>query len=74
MVKGIQAGDVERHPASEEEKRGHTLNDKEVKIFGKIEESEMDTRILCVVAGGKLAFSFRKVKAGHGWFLPYLQS
>ena len=62
MVEAIPAGNMKRHPASEEEERCHTRNNEKVKVLGKIEETEMDTGILGVITGGKLTFGLRKVE------------
>ena len=62
VVEGIPSGDVERHPATEEEEGSDTCHNKEVEIFSKIEESEVDTGIFSVVAGGELTFGLRQVK------------
>ena len=61
-IEAVPASDVERHPAAEEQQRGNAGNDKQVEVFGQIEETEMDTGILSVVTGGKFTFSFGKVK------------
>ena len=39
----VPAGNMERHPAAKEKQRGHTADNKQVEIFGKVEETEMDT-------------------------------
>ena len=49
-------------PAAEEKEGGHTRHDEEVKIFGEVEESEVDTGILRVVTCRQLALGFGKVK------------
>ena len=62
IIETIPAGDVERHPTAEEHQGGDTRHDEEVKILSEIEETEMDTGILGVVAGGELMFSLGEVE------------
>ena len=47
---------MERHPAAKEKQRGHTADNKQVEIFGKVEETEMDTGVFRMVACCELAF------------------
>ena len=62
MVERFPTGDVERHPTTEEEQRCHAGNDEEVEVLGEVEETEVDTRILSVVSGSKLALGLGKVE------------
>lgn len=62
FVESVPSGNAERHPAAEEHQSGDAGHNEQVQIFGQIEESEVNTGILGVVTGGKLAFCLGKVK------------
>ena len=62
VVERVPAWDVERQPASEEKKCGGTGDDEKIQVFSQIEESEVNTGIFGVIAGGKLALGFGKVE------------
>lgn len=42
-VEAIPTGNMKRHPSTEEHQRSNAGNDEEVEIFGKIEETEVNT-------------------------------
>ena len=53
---------MERHPTTEEHERRNARHDEKIEIFRKIEESEMYTGILCMVARSQLMLCFGKVE------------
>ena len=50
-IETLPAGDVQRHPAAEEDRGGYTRDDEQIDEFGHVEQTEMHTRILGVVTG-----------------------
>lgn len=61
-IETLPAGDVQRHPAAEEDRGGYTRDDEQIDEFGHVEQTEMHTRILGVVTGRQLRFGFGKVE------------
>ena len=62
LVETVPSLNAERHPAAEEHQRGHAGDDEQVEVFGKIEETEMDTGIFRMVSGGKLRLGLGEVE------------
>ena len=42
-VETVPTGNVEGHPAAEEEEGCHACHDKEIEVFGEVEEAEVNT-------------------------------
>ena len=53
---------MQRLPASEEQQGGHTGNDEQVQVLGKVEESEVHAGVFGMITGCELALGFGKVE------------
>ena len=61
-VEPVQADDMQRRPASEEDGRGDTRRDEQVQILGKVVEAEVHTRVFRMITSRELAFALGQVE------------
>ena len=61
-IEALPAGDVQRHPAAEEDRGGNAGDDEQVDELGDVEQSEVHARILRMVSGRELRLGLGQVE------------